>query len=49
MRGFGMTPVLPAFAGHIPRAIIEKYPSVNFTQQKWNGFPGLKYFKTKCL
>lgn len=25
-RSFGMTPVLPAFAGHVPKAIKEKYP-----------------------
>ena len=26
MRDFGMTPVLPAFAGHIPKALVDKYP-----------------------
>lgn len=39
MRNLGMTPVLPAFAGHIPQALIDKYPNVSFTKQNWNGFP----------
>ncbi|HCT84816.1 MAG TPA: alpha-N-acetylglucosaminidase [Candidatus Margulisbacteria bacterium] len=30
-RSFGMTPVLPAFAGHIPKAIKEKYPEAKIT------------------
>ena len=30
-RSFGMTPVLPAFAGHTPRAITNKYPEVKLT------------------
>ncbi len=30
-RSFGMTPVLPAFAGHTPKAIGEKYPNVKLT------------------
>ena len=30
-RSFGMTPVLPAFAGHVPKAIKEKYPKVKIT------------------
>ena len=30
-RSFGMTPVLPAFAGHIPKAITDKYPKVKLT------------------
>lgn len=30
-RQFGMTPVLPAFAGHIPKAITEKYPNAKMT------------------
>ena len=50
MRDFGMKPVLPAFAGHIPKALVEKYPGLNFTEQTWNGFPGQKFvFRlTKC-
>ena len=30
-RSFGMTPVLPAFAGHVPREIKEKYPDAKIT------------------
>ena len=30
-RSFGMTPVLPAFAGHVPKAIKEKYPDAKIT------------------
>jgi len=30
-RAFGMTPVLPAFAGHVPKAIKEKYPNAKIT------------------
>ena len=30
-RSFGMTPVLPAFAGHIPKAITYKYPNAKLT------------------
>jgi alpha-N-acetylglucosaminidase len=30
-RSFGMKPVLPAFAGHVPKAIKEKYPNAKIT------------------
>jgi alpha-N-acetylglucosaminidase len=30
-RSLGMTPVLPAFAGHVPKAIKEKYPDSKIT------------------
>lgn len=30
-RSFGMTPVLPAFAGHVPKEIKEKYPDAKIT------------------
>ncbi|HKI76944.1 MAG TPA: alpha-N-acetylglucosaminidase [Ignavibacteriaceae bacterium] len=30
-RSFGMTPILPAFAGHTPKAITNKYPGVKLT------------------
>ena len=30
-RSFGMVPVLPAFAGHVPKAIKEKYPDAKIT------------------
>ena len=39
MRNLGMTPVLPAFAGHVPKALVQKYPQVNVTKQSWNHFP----------
>lgn len=39
MRNFGMYPVLPGFAGHVPRAIKRIYPNAKVTlAQKWNSF-----------
>ncbi|XP_010967292.2 alpha-N-acetylglucosaminidase [Camelus ferus] len=39
MRAFGMIPVLPAFAGHIPRALTRVFPQVNITQLgSWGHF-----------
>ncbi|XP_018579109.1 alpha-N-acetylglucosaminidase isoform X1 [Anoplophora glabripennis] len=39
MRNLGMIPVLPAFAGHLPRAFKSIYPDVNMTKmQVWNSF-----------
>ncbi|XP_030151144.1 alpha-N-acetylglucosaminidase isoform X1 [Lynx canadensis] len=39
MRSFGMTPVLPAFAGHVPKAITRVFPQVNVTQLgSWGHF-----------
>lgn len=38
MRGLGMIPVLPAFAGHVPKALIDLHPNVSFSVQSWNGF-----------
>ena len=38
MRNLGMTPVLPAFAGHVPKSLPKYHPNVNFTKQTWNGF-----------
>ncbi len=38
-REFGMRPVLPAFAGHVPQRIKELYPEAQITQvSKWGGF-----------
>eukprot|EP01064_Diplonema_japonicum_P009889 TRINITY_DN17307_c0_g2_i1.p1 TRINITY_DN17307_c0_g2~~TRINITY_DN17307_c0_g2_i1.p1 ORF type:complete len:722 (+),score=146.96 TRINITY_DN17307_c0_g2_i1:36-2201(+) len=38
MRNLGMTPVLPAFAGHIPEALTTKY-NVSYTRSPdWGGF-----------
>ena len=39
MRNLGMTPVVPAFAGHVPKALAQKYPHLNITRQSWNHFP----------
>jgi len=39
MKGLGMTPVLPAFAGHIPKALVRLYPDITYTSASWNGFP----------
>lgn len=39
MRSFGMTPVLPAFAGHVPKAITRVFPQVNVIQLgNWGHF-----------
>ncbi|XP_076439884.1 alpha-N-acetylglucosaminidase-like isoform X1 [Babylonia areolata] len=39
MRDFGMIPVLPGFAGHVPRAIVRLYPEVNVTRlRQWGHF-----------
>lgn len=40
MRAFGMTPVLPAFAGFVPEALAEKYPGVSIKRSSnWCHFP----------
>ncbi|XP_045023592.1 alpha-N-acetylglucosaminidase-like isoform X2 [Daphnia magna] len=39
MRAFGMIPVLPAFAGHIPRAMESVYPNASYTHlTSWLNF-----------
>lgn len=39
-RSLDMTPVLPAFAGHVPAALKSKYPSARIQSLgKWGGFP----------
>ncbi|XP_045842111.1 alpha-N-acetylglucosaminidase [Meles meles] len=39
MRSFGMIPVLPAFAGHVPKALTRVFPQVNVTQLgSWGHF-----------
>uniref|UniRef100_A0A8C2P600 Hydroxysteroid 17-beta dehydrogenase 1 n=1 Tax=Capra hircus TaxID=9925 RepID=A0A8C2P600_CAPHI len=39
MRSFGMIPVLPAFAGHVPKALTRVFPQVNVTQMgSWGHF-----------
>jgi alpha-N-acetylglucosaminidase len=43
-REFGMTPVLPAFAGHVPGALKDLFPTSKISQlEKWAGFPGTYY------
>lgn len=38
-RELGMTPVLPAFAGHVPRQIAERFPNADIKQlSSWCGF-----------
>lgn len=38
-RELGMTPILPAFNGHVPKALAEKYPDANIKDvTKWDGF-----------
>ncbi|MBQ9184780.1 MAG: alpha-N-acetylglucosaminidase [Bacteroidales bacterium] len=46
-RELGMTPVLPAFGGHVPAVLKEKYPKAKVTKvSAWGGFPkeNLPYF-----
>ncbi|XP_031570381.1 alpha-N-acetylglucosaminidase-like [Actinia tenebrosa] len=39
MRNLGMTPVFPAFAGHVPDAITTLYPKANVSKLgRWNDF-----------
>jgi Alpha-N-acetylglucosaminidase (NAGLU). len=38
-RELGMTPILPAFTGHVPPAFKERYPNALLKQTKWSGFP----------
>jgi alpha-N-acetylglucosaminidase len=34
MHGLGMTPILPAFAGHVPKSVIDMYKP-KYTEQYW--------------
>lgn len=38
-RSLGMTPVLPAFTGHVPPAFCEKFPEAKVRKTSWVGFP----------
>uniref|UniRef100_A0A480NGL7 Alpha-N-acetylglucosaminidase n=1 Tax=Sus scrofa TaxID=9823 RepID=A0A480NGL7_PIG len=39
MRSFGMIPVLPAFAGHVPKALTRVFPQISVTQMgSWGHF-----------
>ncbi len=37
-RRLGMTPILPAFTGHVPPAFAEKFPSTKIRRTSWEGF-----------
>lgn len=38
-RSLGMTPVLPAFTGHVPPTFNERYPQAKLKKTTWVGFP----------
>ncbi len=38
-RSLGMTPVLPAFTGHVPPSFKDKFPAANVKTTKWSDFP----------
>nr|XP_014430362.2 alpha-N-acetylglucosaminidase [Pelodiscus sinensis] len=39
MRSLGMIPVLPAFAGHVPKGLLRVFPRINATQlRSWSSF-----------
>ena len=38
-RSLGMTPVLPAFTGHVPPAFEEKFPDAKVRKTSWVNFP----------
>jgi len=38
-RSLGMTPILPAFTGHVPSAFRDKFPDAKIKQTSWVGFP----------
>ncbi|MCM1502522.1 MAG: alpha-N-acetylglucosaminidase [Bacteroidales bacterium] len=38
-RSLGMTPVLPAFTGHVPPAFGEKFPDAKIRKTSWVNFP----------
>ncbi|MCM4155741.1 alpha-N-acetylglucosaminidase [Gramella sp. AN32] len=38
-RGLGMTPILPAFTGHVPSAFKEKFPKASLKKTNWVDFP----------
>ncbi|MBK0379695.1 alpha-N-acetylglucosaminidase [Mucilaginibacter segetis] len=37
-RGFGMTPILPSFTGHVPSAFQTRYPESKLKKTKWSTF-----------
>lgn len=45
MKQLGMTPIVPAFAGFVPKAFVEMHPEVDCKHLSWGGFdPELNAF-----
>ena len=44
-----MTPVLPAFAGHIPEALVSLYPNITYYNTKFVSFTSSKAFHPTYL
>lgn len=42
MQTFGITPICPAFAGFVPKAILRVYPDAKLHATAWGGFPATK-------
>ncbi len=40
-RSLGMTPILPAFTGHVPPAFVEKFPQAKVKVTHWVDFPAV--------
>lgn len=40
-RSLGMTPILPAFTGHVPPSFAKKFPSARLETTRWEGFPAV--------
>ncbi len=40
-RALGMTPVLPAFNGHVPSALARVFPEAQFANPQWTSFPAV--------
>jgi alpha-N-acetylglucosaminidase len=40
-RSLGMTPILPAFTGHVPSSFAERFPSIKLKKTDWVGFPAV--------
>ncbi|MFD1630422.1 alpha-N-acetylglucosaminidase [Pseudopedobacter beijingensis] len=38
-RAFGMTPILPAFTGHVPPSFKDKFSNIQLKKTSWVGFP----------
>ncbi|KAL7647611.1 UNVERIFIED_CONTAM: hypothetical protein RMT77_001211 [Armadillidium vulgare] len=50
MREFGMIPILPAFAGHVPPALTRLYPNAKVTKlSAWGKFTSDSYTRTLFL